>query len=76
MEIEVIYEKGVFKPLQKVDLKEGTHLTLIMGKNKVKKVLQNLKDLKPLYVEIDDEKLEWEYYAETSKLKNHQPKPL
>ena len=24
MEIEVIYEKGVFRPLQKVDLKEGT----------------------------------------------------
>ena len=23
MEIEVIYEKGVFKPLQKVNLKEG-----------------------------------------------------
>jgi predicted DNA-binding antitoxin AbrB/MazE fold protein len=65
MEIEVIYEKGVFKPLQKVDLKEGTRLTLIMGKDKVKKVLQNLKDLELLDVEIDDEKLEWEYYAET-----------
>ena len=23
MEIEVIYENGVFKPLQKIDLKEG-----------------------------------------------------
>ncbi|MGD2249894.1 MAG: antitoxin family protein [Candidatus Methanofastidiosia archaeon] len=65
MEIEVIYEKGVFKPLQKVDLKKGTRLTLIMGKDEVKKVLQNLKDLEPLDVEIDDEKLEWEYYAET-----------
>lgn len=65
MEIEVIYEKGVFKPLQKVDLKEGTRLTLIMGEDKVKKVLQNLKTLEPLNVEIDDETSEWEYYAET-----------
>ena len=64
MEIEVIYEKGVFKPLKKIDLKEGTCLTFIMGKDKVKKVLQNLKTLEPLDVEIDDETLEWEYYAE------------
>ena len=55
MEIEVIYEKGVFKPLQKVDLKEGICLTLIMGKDKVKEVLQTLKALEPLDVEIDDE---------------------
>lgn len=65
MEIEVIYEKGVFRPLRKVDLKEGTRLTFIMGKDRVKKVLQNLKTLDPLDIEIDDETLEWEYYAET-----------
>ena len=64
MEIEVVYEKGVFKPLKKIDLKEGTRLTFIMGKDKVKKVLQNLKTLEPLDVKIDDETLEWEYYAE------------
>jgi len=46
MEIEVIYEKGVFKPLQKVDLKEGTRLTLVMEKDKVKEVLQNLSMLR------------------------------
>lgn len=65
MEIEVIYEKGVFRPLRKVDLKESTRLTFIIGKDKVKKVLQNLKTLDPLDIEIDDETLEWEYYAET-----------
>jgi predicted DNA-binding antitoxin AbrB/MazE fold protein len=65
MEIEVIYEKGVFKPLEKISLKEGTRLTLIIGKDKVKKALQNLKALEPLDIEIDDETLEWEYYAET-----------
>ncbi|KYK33074.1 MAG: antitoxin family protein [Theionarchaea archaeon] len=65
MEIEVIYEKGVFKPLKKVDLKEGTRLTFIIGKDEVKKVLQSLKTLEPLDVDIDDETLEWEYYAET-----------
>jgi predicted DNA-binding antitoxin AbrB/MazE fold protein len=65
MEIEVIYEKGAFKPLKKVDLKEGTRLTFILGKDKMKKILQNLKTLEPLHIEIDDETLEWEYYAET-----------
>ena len=29
MEIEVIYEKGVFKPLQKVGLKEGTRIKIV-----------------------------------------------
>jgi predicted DNA-binding antitoxin AbrB/MazE fold protein len=29
MEIEVIYEEGVFKPLQKVDLKEGTKIKIV-----------------------------------------------
>lgn len=65
MEIEVIYEKGVFKPLQKVDLEEGTRLTLVVEKDEVEEILQNLKALKPLDVKIDDEKLEWEYYTET-----------
>jgi predicted DNA-binding antitoxin AbrB/MazE fold protein len=65
MEIEVVYEKGVFKPLKKVDLKEGTRLTFIIGKDRVEKILQNLKALEPLDVEIDDERLEWDYYAET-----------
>lgn len=65
MEIEVVYEKGVFKPLKKVNLKEGTRLTFIMGKDRMEKVLQDLKTLDPLDVEMDDETLEWEYYAET-----------
>lgn len=29
MEIEVIYEKGVFRPLQKVDLKEGARIKIV-----------------------------------------------
>ncbi len=29
MEIEVIYEKGVFKPLQKVNLREGTKIRIV-----------------------------------------------
>jgi len=36
-----------------------------MGKDKLKKVLQNLKTLESLDIEIDDEILEWEYYVET-----------
>ncbi|MBU7018884.1 MAG: antitoxin family protein [Theionarchaea archaeon] len=68
MEIDVIYEEGVFKPLKKVDLKEETRLTFIMGKDRVEKILQDLKNLEPLDIEIDDERLEWDYYAETMSL--------
>ncbi|MBU7048064.1 MAG: antitoxin family protein [Theionarchaea archaeon] len=68
MEIDVIYEEGVFKPLKKVDLKEGTRLTFIMGKDRMEKILQDLKNLEPLDVEIDDERREWAYYAETISL--------
>jgi len=32
--IEVIYENGVFKPLEKVDLKEKTKLEITIDKNK------------------------------------------
>jgi hypothetical protein len=49
----------------KTDLKEGTRLALIRGKGKVKKILQNLKDLEPFDFEIDDENLGWEYYVGT-----------
>jgi predicted DNA-binding antitoxin AbrB/MazE fold protein len=38
--IKIIYEKGVFNSLKKVDLKEGTRLTFIIGK-KVKNFNSN-----------------------------------
>lgn len=63
MEIEVVYEKGVFKPLRKVNLKEGTRLKLRMGAETVQEILQKLRTLEPLNVKIDDEELEWEFYA-------------
>ncbi len=31
--IEAVYEKGVFKPLQKVDLKEGERVKLVINKS-------------------------------------------
>jgi len=30
--IEVVYEKGVFKPLEKVDLREGEMITIRVAK--------------------------------------------
>lgn len=42
MEIEVIYEKGVFKPLQKVNLKEGV-------RGKIKIISEELETLKGKY---------------------------
>ena len=50
MEIEVVYEKGVFKPLQKVNLKEGT-------RGKIKIISEDLEKLRGKYAgKIDYEK--------------------
>mgnify|MGYP001113939786 CR=1 FL=1 len=54
--IEVVYEDGVFKPLEKVELKEGEQL-----KVEIKKLPENLfgifrgKDLMKLLEETEDE---------------------
>jgi len=53
-EIEVIYENGVFRPLKKVDLKEG-----VKGKITIvdrKRVL--LKYFQAIPIKIDQEKIE------------------
>ena len=49
MEIEVIYEKGVFKLLQKVDLKEGV-------RGRVKIISEELEKLRGKYAGIDYQK--------------------
>jgi len=44
--IEVIYENGVFKPLQKVDLKEGQIVTIEIKEKRIsKRFYQVLKSL-------------------------------
>ena len=54
--IEVVYEKGVFKPLEKVELGEGERI-----KVEIKKLPENLfgifrgKDLMKLLEETEDE---------------------
>ena len=55
MEIEVIYEKGVFKPLQKVNLKEGV-------RGRIKIIPEELEKLRGEYAgEID-------YYKEIDEI--------
>lgn len=50
MEIEVIYEKGVFKPLQKVNLKEG-------ARGRIRIISEELEKLRGKYAgKIDYEK--------------------
>ena len=50
MEIEVVYEKGVFKPLQKVNLKEGV-------RGRIKIIPEELEKLRGKYAgEIDYDK--------------------
>lgn len=54
--IEVVYEKGVFKPLEPVELEEGKRMRI-----KIKKLPENLfgifrgKDLMKLLEETEDE---------------------
>ena len=42
MEIEVIYENGVFRPLQKVNLKEGTIMKIPMKKLAIQKYYKSI----------------------------------
>jgi len=44
--IEVIYENGVFKPLRKVELKEGEKAKIIMEKEKGILSSEDIKEIK------------------------------
>ena len=44
--IEVVYEKGMFKPLEKVDLKEGGKAKVTIEKEKGIITLKDIKELK------------------------------
>ena len=50
--IEAIYEKGVFKPLQRVDLKEGERVKIEIKKETL------LEKLKRYHVKVDEDVLE------------------
>ncbi len=66
--IEAIYEKGVFKPLQKVDLKEGEKVRLRIEKESeglvelIEKLSEKFKDVKedPLEVLLEMRKRPWD----------------
>ena len=42
MEIEVIYENGIFRPLQKIELKEGTKMKIPMKKLAIPKYYKSI----------------------------------
>jgi len=44
--IEVVYEDGVFKPLEKVELKEGGKAKIIMEKEKGNLSSEDIKEIK------------------------------
>lgn len=52
MEIEVIYENGVFRPLQKIDLKEGTTMKITMRKLAIPKYYKSIP------IEINETQIE------------------
>lgn len=70
--IEVVYEKGVFKPLEKVELEEGEKARIeikrekiILDKNeKTREILDKLNKFKP--ISLKREKLE-EIYIESHR---------
>ena len=53
--IEVIYEKGVFKPLKKVDLPEGSKLVILLEDfSEIDKISE---DIKKITGEVPKEKI-------------------
>ena len=56
-EIEVIYEDGVFRPLKKLDLKEGTRGKIRLKRDIIKETFGILKgkNLSKLLEEVEDE---------------------
>ena len=54
--IEAVYEKGVFKPLQKVDLKEGEKVKISVSSvvRKTKGLLRN-SEMEKIIEEIESE---------------------
>ncbi len=67
--IEVVYEKGVFKPLEKVELREGEEIKIeikekIDKSEKAREILDKLKNFTP--VRLKPEKL-GEIYLESSR---------
>jgi predicted DNA-binding antitoxin AbrB/MazE fold protein len=52
MEIEVIYENGVLRPVQKIDLKEGITMKIPMRKLAIPKYYKSVP------IEIDEAQIE------------------
>ncbi|MGB2727832.1 MAG: antitoxin family protein [Halobacteriota archaeon] len=48
--IEVVYEKGVFKPLEKVELKEGTKVKIPLKAGVLKRYYRSI----PITISKDD----------------------
>ncbi|MGC9444920.1 MAG: antitoxin family protein [Candidatus Methanospirareceae archaeon] len=65
--IEMVYEGGVFKPLEQVDLEEGTVIKVTMGKNRGVLTSRDLDELRTLLkslpkTTVDFKKLDAVYY--------------
>ncbi len=69
--IKVIYEKGVFKPVEKVDLKEGERIEMVIISRKkksaelvelIERLSRKFRDVRedPLEVLIEMRKREWD----------------
>ena len=56
--IEAIYENGVFKPLQKVDLKEGEVVRLRIESVKSKGLIEVIETLSEKFKDVENDSLE------------------
>uniref|UniRef100_A0A7C3UBC8 Antitoxin n=1 Tax=Geoglobus ahangari TaxID=113653 RepID=A0A7C3UBC8_9EURY len=59
--IEAVYENGVFKPLEKVDLREGERVKLRVEKDR-KEILKNYRGLFGKSTVKELQTLEWEAF--------------
>jgi len=60
--IEAVYENGVFKPLEKVDLREGERVKLRVEKDR-KEILKNYRGLFGKSTVKELQTLEWEVFV-------------
>ena len=56
--IEAIYENGVFKPLRKVDLRDGTVVRLRIESVKSKGLMEVIEELSEKFKDVKEDPLE------------------
>lgn len=52
--VKAIYEEGVFKPVEKVSLKEGAKIEIFSSEDKIEKAFKELEEVIPSLEDVID----------------------